>query len=145
MRGLAVMSALAALAACTPQEEGARDVRSYSVEMIAENRFGVTIEAMNIDGYELARCVAAAYTSAQVDMDGRRIFPYFVRDGGKIVDEFRRVDGVRMQTARGVQTYSFANAAQFTDADHDGRDVMAVDIQLAKCEKQGLPTTYGGS
>lgn len=137
------MTMIASLAACTPDKEGARDIGSYSAEMIGENRFGVTIEALNVDGYEVARCIAAAYTNAQVNEDGRRLFPYFVRDGGKIVDEFRLVDGVRMQTTRGLQTYSFANAKQFSDADHDSRDVIAVDIQLAKCEKQGLPTTYG--
>ena len=145
MRTVAAISALAVLAACSSDERGRRDVRTASVTQIDKNRIGVSIKGTNVDGYELARCAAAGYTRDQLGEDGTRLYPFFVRDGGKIVDEFRWIDGVRMQTARGLQTYAFADAEQFAVADHDGRDVISVDIQLAKCKKQGLPTTYGVS
>jgi len=85
--------------------------------------------------YALARCVAAAYTDTLRDKEGRRLFDIYRRDGGRLTDEFRVADGVRTQTTTGQQTYEFA-----TQGEHDGRDVMSVDLQLALCDRQGLPT-----
>ena len=138
------LAATAALSGCATGPEGEQSLGQLKIEQLSELRFAVSIEARNIDGYELARCLAAAYTFAQRDEEGEPLFPFYVRDGGKITDEFRRVDGERQQTSRGVQTYAFATAEEYGPYDHDGRDVMAVDQQLASCEKQGLPTTLGG-
>ena len=143
MRAGLLIPAILALAACQTEPEAPLDLRSVVVEQITDVRFAVSVDAINMDGYELARCVAAAYAFAQVGKDGRQLYTGFVRDGGKITDEFRRVDGERVQRAVGFQTYSFVYAEEFNTGSHDGRDVMAVDRQLAKCESQGLPTTYG--
>ena len=142
-----VITALAAtaLAGCASEPPADQKFGQLKVEQLNDARFAVSVEAINVDGYELARCIAAAYTFAQRDDDGELLYPFYVRDGGKITDEFRKVDGKRQQTTRGVQTYSFATAEEYVPYDHDGRDVMAVDQQLATCEKQGLPTSLGGS
>lgn len=133
----------AALAACAGEPPADQKFGQLKVEQLNEVRFAVSVEAINVDGYELARCIAAAYTFAQRDDEGELLYPFYVRDGGKITDEFRRVDGARQQTTKGVQTYSWATAEEYVPYDHDGRDVMHVDQQLADCEKQGLPTSLG--
>ncbi len=145
MNWTAVITPFAALAvaACASEPAGELQFGELKVEQLNEVRFAVSVEANNVDGYELARCVAAAYTFAQRDDDGELLYPFYVRDGGKINDEFRKIDGKRQQTTRGIQTYSFATAEEYVPYDHDGRDVMAVDQQLATCEKQGLPTSLG--
>lgn len=143
MRPIAVIPALAALAACAPEPVDPVSFRNTVVEQYTDTRFGVKVEAVNVDGYELARCIAAAYTASKVDKAGNRLYEVFIREGGKITDEFRRVDGERQQTARGIQTFFFATPKQFAAIEHDGRNIMAVDRQLATCESQGLPTTVG--
>lgn len=139
--GIPLFAALA-LTACGPKLED-RDLRTIVVEPLSDTSFGVEIKALNVDGYELARCVAAAYADSIVDEEGERKFDVYVRDGGQITDEFRRIDGVREVTTKGVQLYSLVTPDVHTVEDHDGRDVMAVDLQLAECEKQDLPTTLG--
>lgn len=142
MRTISALAGALVLGACA-SEPAELTLREIKVEQITDQRFAVTVEAYDVDGYELARCVAAAYTFAQRDDAGELLYPFYVRDGGKIIDEFRRTENGRQQTTRGVQTYAFATAEEYTIDDHDGRDVMAVDQQLATCEKQGLPTTMG--
>ena len=144
MRAGAVISMGAvALAGCAEETERQKAFGELKIQQLSSDRFAVSVEALNTDGYELARCLAAAYTATQRDEEGIALYPFFVRDGGKITDEFRLIDGERQQTTRGVQTYAFAVPEKYTPGDHDGRDVMAVDLQLATCEKQGLPTTLG--
>ena len=143
MKPMAVIPAIAALSACAPEPLDPVAYRNTVVEQYTDTRFGVKIEAVNVDGYELARCIAAAYTANQVDKEGNRLYEVFVREGGKITDEFRRVEGERQQTARGIQTFFFATPKQFAAFEHDGRNIMAVDRQLAACETKGLPTTVG--
>ena len=98
----------------------------------------VGVVALNVDGYQLARCVAAAYVNTLKDKKGKRLWSIYKRTGGTIKDEFRLKDKVRTQRTLGVQTYEFVK-----EGDHDGRDVMSVDLQLAVCEEQGLPTKLG--
>ena len=142
MRTISALAGALVLAGCA-SEPAELQLREARVEQITEDRFSVTVEAYDVDGYELARCVAAAYAFAQRDDAGELLYPFYVRDGGRIIDEFRRTETGRQQTTRGVQTYAFATAEDYTIDDHDGRDVMAVDLQLARCEKLGLPTTMG--
>ncbi len=145
MRRAAVIGAFTAMAlglsACMDGvKEGEKQYLQIQVEQVSEERFAVSIEALNVDGYQLARCVAAAYTDALRDDESKRLHDFYIRDGGKLVDEFRLSDGVRNQRTSGIQTYSFAKGGE-----HDGRDVMSVDLQLATCERQDLPTKLGES
>ncbi|MEO1490938.1 MAG: hypothetical protein AAFV19_02150 [Pseudomonadota bacterium] len=143
MRRLPAIAAILALTtACAElsetQEGEVRSVDAF-IEPLGERRFAVEVTAINLDGYEVARCLAAGYADQQRDEDGEVQFPVFIRDGGKIVDEFRRKEGIRTQTSKGIQTYSLT--AETSPEDHDGRDIVAVALQLASCEQDGLPTT----
>ncbi len=115
--------------------QGAQKFNETSIEKLSENRFAISIKADNVDGYQLSRCVAAAYAESLRDRQGKRIYNIVERQGGKLTDTFRLVEGVRTQTTTGAQTFRLVN-----EGAHDGRDVMSVDLQLAECEKAGLPT-----
>lgn len=138
---LAVSGAVLKLAACAELNavsQGEPDLVE-SVITRGENRFAITLTALNTDGHELARCLGAGYADALRDEEGKRLHDVFRRDGGALTDEFRVVEGVRTQTTTGVQSYVFD--PDLRPADHDGRDVMAVDVQLARCDRAGLPTS----
>ena len=138
---LALSGAVLGLAACAEMNavrQGEPDLVE-SVITRGDNRFTVTLTALNTDGYELARCLAAGYADTLRDDEGNRLHDVFRRDGGGLTDEFRVVEGVRTQTTTGVQSYVFD--PDLEPADHDGRDVMAVDAQLARCDRAGLPTS----
>jgi len=130
---------LGACAELSTTKEGAERAIDASVQALGGERFAVELTALNLDGYEVARCLAAGYADAQRDDDGNRQYPVYLRDGGKITDEFRRQDGIRTQTSKGVQTYVLTT--EVDPLDHDGRDTMAVGQQLASCEQAGLPIT----
>ena len=130
------------LAACTELNtvsEGEPDLLDAQIGATGDDRFAVSLTALNTDGYELARCLASGYVDGLRDDAGDRRHDVFRREGGQLTDEFRVVDGVRTQTSTGVQVYAFDPA--LAAADHDGRDVMAVDVQLARCDRAGLPTS----
>ncbi len=130
------------LAACTelnPVSEGGSDLVDARIEPTSDNRLAISLTALNTDGYELARCLASGYVDRLRDDQGTRLHDVFRRNGGPLTDEFRVVDGVRKQTSKGVQIYAFDPG--LTVADHDGRDVLAVDVQLARCDRAGLPTS----
>ncbi|MEM7188093.1 MAG: hypothetical protein AAF439_00655 [Pseudomonadota bacterium] len=127
-----------ALSGCVDDKTGPAELKKVTIEQLSAERFAVSIVAQNMDGYELTRCIAAAYTNEILDDDGNRLFSIYQRDGGKLIDEFRRADGIRNQTTTGVQTYKFV-----TEGVHDGRDTMVVDTQLALCDAKGLPTKVG--
>ena len=146
MRGLVALAGTILAAGCAPTEATfPPELRNANVERLSVKRFAVSLEAHNVDGYEMARCIAAAYTATLTDENGTALYHFFVRDGGRMTDEYRRVDGERWVTTRGVQTYSFGRVDELPLAVHDGRDLMMVDRQLANCEKAGLPTTLGGA
>ena len=130
--------AATALGACTGPASGPAELQKVTIEQLSQDRFAVSIVALNMDGYELARCIAAAYTNELVDNEGKRLFDIYERDGGKLTDEFRLIDGVRNQTTTGLQSYAFAS-----EGEHDGKDIMHVDAQLAECARKGLPTKVG--
>ena len=138
-----VITALAApalLAACglEPAGQGKMVLQRIEVKQTSKTTLAVGVIALNVDGFELARCVAAAYVNTLKDKKGKRLWKVFKRTGGKIKDEFRLKDGVRIQRTLGTQTYEFVEKGE-----HNGRDVMDVDLQLAVCERQGLPTKLG--
>jgi predicted small secreted protein len=114
--------------------QGAQKFNETAIEKISEDRFSVTVTADNVDGYQLSRCVAAAYAESLRDAQGKRLFDVIERQGGKLTDTFRLVEGVRRQTTTGSQVFRLVN-----EGTHDGRDVISVDLQLAECEKSGLP------
>ena len=142
MRGFPKIVIVLALAGCaelsTTKEGDDRSIDAF-IETTGEDRFAVELTAINLDGYEVARCLAAGYADGLRDEDGNLQFAGFTRTGGKIVDEFRRKDGIRTQTSKGIQTYTLT--ADVTPEDHDGRDTIAVAVQLAACAQDGLPTT----
>ena len=114
---------------------GAQKFNETTIETLSEDRFAISVTADNVDGYQLSRCVAAAYAESLRDAQGNRIFNVIERQGGKLTDTFRLVEGVRTQTTTGTQMFRLVN-----EGTHDGRDVLSVDLQLAECEKSGLPT-----
>lgn len=130
--------AMAGCAEMDPVRQGTPDLVESSIEPLSGNRFAVTLVSLNTDGYELARCIAAGHVNRRRNDRGERVHDVFRRDGGSLKDEFRVVEGVRTQTTSGLQTYGFDK--DLTVDDHDGRDVMAVDVQLARCDRAGLPT-----
>lgn len=136
---LATAVTLAGCAELTTTKEGDEQAIDASISVLGDERFAVELTAINVDGYEVARCLAAGHVDALRDDDGNLLYPVFERDGGKITDEFRRNDGVRTQTSKGVQTYTLTENGD--PLDHNGRDIMAVDQQMAACERVGLPTS----
>ncbi|MEM7210974.1 MAG: hypothetical protein AAF479_03615 [Pseudomonadota bacterium] len=115
--------------------QGGQKFDETLIEKLSEDRFAISVTADNVDGYELSRCVAAAYAESLRDAQGNRIYAFVERQGGQLTDTFRLRDGVRTQTTTGVQTFRLVN-----EGTHDGRDVMEVDKQLASCERSGLPS-----
>ncbi|MEM1160305.1 MAG: hypothetical protein AAGJ28_05180, partial [Pseudomonadota bacterium] len=138
MKHITLMLTALSVAGCIGPKSGPAELKKVSIEQLSAERFSVSILSQNMDGYELTRCIAAAYTNEILDDDGNRLFSIYKRDGGKLTDEFRLSDGVRNQTTAGNQLYSFLK-----EGEHDGRDVMDVDIQLARCAELGLPTKVG--
>ena len=134
----AYLAVLATCAEIDPVRQGEADLVDATVEPLGEDRFAVSLTSLNTDGYELARCLAAGFVDSYRDGEGTRLHDVFRREGGQLTDEFRVLQGVRTQTTTGVQTYAFDPELEV--ADHDGRDVMAVDVQLARCDRAGLPT-----
>ena len=133
----AIASAALVLTACGTgggASQGAQKFNETAIEKISEDRFSVTVTADNVDGYQLSRCVAAAYAESLRDRQGNRLFNIIERQGGKLTDTFRLVEGVRRQTTTGSQIFRLVN-----EGTHDGRDVISVDLQLAECEQSGLP------
>lgn len=130
---------LAACAELTEVRQGEPDLVEAQVDELGTNRFAVTLTALNTDGYELARCIAAGHVGGLRNEHGERPHAVFRREGGQLTDEFRVAGGMRTQTTTGVQTYAFD--PELGVDDHDGRDVMAVDVQLARCDRAGLPTS----
>ena len=112
---------------------GAQQFDRTEINQLGEDRFTISVLAENVDGYELSRCVAAAYAESLRDDEGERLYDFVERLGGKLTDTFRINDGVRTQTTEGIQTFRLMN-----EGEHDGRDVMAVDLQLTECEQAGL-------
>ncbi len=142
MRSIAAVVTAIALAGCaelSTTKEGDDQSIDASIETFSGGRFAVEVTAINLDGYEVARCLAAGYANGLRDDDDTLQFAVFTRTGGKITDEFRRKDGIRTQTSKGVQTYALTS--EVSPEDHDGRDTVAVATQLAACEQAGLPTT----
>ena len=70
MRTISALAGALVLGGCA-SEPAELQLREARVEQITEDRFSVTVEAYDVDGYELARCVAAAYAFAQRDDAGR--------------------------------------------------------------------------
>ncbi|MEM9060768.1 MAG: hypothetical protein AAGD13_09945 [Pseudomonadota bacterium] len=133
LTGLALM-----LAACGTGEGstvGGQKFKETVIEKLSDDRFAISVSADNIDGYQLSRCVAAAYAESLRDAQGNRIYGFVERQGGKLTDTFRLKEGVRTQTTEGVQTFRLV-----TTGVHDGTDMMDVDLQLAECEQAGLPS-----
>lgn len=131
--------ALLALSACGAgggAEEGGQKFDETVIEKLSEDRFAVSLKADNVDGYHLSRCVAAAYAESLRDRQGKRLFSFVERQGGKLTDTFRLVEGVRTQTTSGVQMFRLIN-----EGTHDGREILSVDLQLTECEKSGLPSS----
>ena len=114
---------------------GAQSFNETTIEKISEDRFSISVTADNVDGYVLSRCVAAAYAESLEDAQGNRLYDFVERQGGKLTDTFRLLEGVRRQTTTGTQLFRLV-----PEGTHDGRDVMSVDLQLAECEQSGLPT-----
>ena len=138
MYRLLPIAALVLLAACGTgggASQGGQKFNETVIEKLSEDRFAISVTADNVDGYELSRCVAAAYAESLRDRSGNRLYSLVELLDGKLTDTFRLKDGVRTQTTTGVQRFRLLN-----DGDSNGRDVMAVDAQLAECEKAGLPT-----
>lgn len=138
---ITALAAPAIIAACSadPVRQGKMELQRIEVKQTSDTTLRVGVVALNVDGYQLARCVAAAYVNTLVDKKKKkRIWDIYKRTGGAIKDEFRLKGKVRTQRTLGVQTYEFVK-----EGEHDGRDVMAVDLQLAVCERQGLPTKLG--
>ena len=138
MYRLLPIAALVLLAACGTgggASQGGQKFNETVIEKLSEDRFAISVTADNVDGYELSRCVAAAYAESLRDRSGNRLYSLVELLDGKLTDTFRLKDGVRTQTTTGVQRFRLLN-----DGDSSGRDVMAVDVQLAECEKAGLPT-----
>lgn len=111
-------------------------LRAAEILVLAEDRFSVTIVAENMDGYVVARCLAAGFLEGKAEVDGVA-YPVYLRDGGKITDEFRVQDGVRTHTSAGIQTYTILPEGDPTDA--DGKDLMSTANQIALCTRRGLP------
>ncbi|MEL7154155.1 MAG: hypothetical protein AAFN51_10295 [Pseudomonadota bacterium] len=138
VRNLVFATASVLLASCGTgggASSGAQKFNETTIEKLSEDRFAVSVTADNVDGYVLSRCVAAAYAESLRDPQGNRAFNFVERQGGKLTDTFRLVDGVRRQTTTGTQSFRLVN-----EGVHDGRDVMSVGLQLAECEQSGLPT-----
>lgn len=136
MRTLLFLLFLPICAGCaelSTTRDGVSEVIDTSAQALGDDRFAVSITTLNMDGYAVARCVAAKYTSGLRDSDDKLLFPVYQRDGGKLTDEFRRKDGIRNQTTTGIQTYQL-----LSEGEHDGRDTISVDLQLAECEAAGL-------
>lgn len=112
---------------------GAQQFDRTEINQLSEDRFTISVLAENVDGYELSRCVAAAFAESLRDDEGNRLYDFVERQGGQLTDTFRLKNGVRTQTTEGLQTFRLTN-----EGAHDGRDVMAVDLQLAECEQAGL-------
>lgn len=132
------VAATAALSACGTgggASTGAQKFNETLIEQISEDRFSISVTADNVDGYELSRCVAAAYAESLRDDQGNRLYSFVERQGGELRDTFRLRDGVRTQTTTGLQVFRLVN-----EGTHDGRDVMEVDQQLTTCERAGLPS-----
>lgn len=139
IRNLALTSPLLALAACGAGEGsavGGQKFKETVIEKLSADRFAISVEADNIDGYKLSRCVAAAYAESIRDDEGNRVYNFVERQGGKLTDTFRVRDGVRTQTTTGVQTFRLVS-----EGIHDGRDMLGVDLQLTECEQAGLPSS----
>ena len=137
-RIMASVAAAAMLVACGAgggAKSGAQKFNQTTIEKLSDDRFTISVTADNVDGYVLSRCVAAAYAESLRDNQGNRVYNMIERQGGKLTDTFRLVEGVRRQTTEGTQTFRLSN-----EGTHDGRDVMSVDLQLAECEESGLPT-----
>lgn len=142
MRKFGLISAIAATAALVTAcgtgggaNQGGQKFDETLIEKLSDDRFAISVTADNVDGYELSRCVAAAYAESLRDAQGNRIYAFVERQGGQLTDTFRLKDGVRTQTTTGVQTFRLVN-----EGTHDGRDVMEVDKQLATCDRAGLPS-----
>ena len=126
------------LAACAGgNQEGAPVLLTGEAELLTDDRFVIEVVAENLDGYEVARCLAAGFVRDKAEAD-EEDYPFFQREGGQIKDEFRVKDGVRTQTSAGVQTYTILTESEDTP---DGKDLMSVAAQLTRCERRELPTT----
>lgn len=112
---------------------GGQQFDKTEINQLSEDRFEISVQADNVDGYELSRCVAVAYAESLRDDEGNRLYDFVERQRGKLTDTFRLKNGVRTQTTEGVQLFRLIN-----EGEHDGRDVMAVDLQLLECEQAGL-------
>lgn len=132
----------AALTGCgtLPTGETAADqqFRDTRVEELSDGRIAITIEAINVDGYELTRCVAVVYADSLRNEDGDRLHSHVKLIGGKLTDVFRRAGGIRTQTSSGTLVYEMAD-----NGSHDGRDVLGIDEQLAECESTDVATQEG--
>ena len=80
---IALVSAAAlALAGCGTgggASQGAQQFNETAIEKISEDRFSVSVTADNVDGYQLSRCVAAAYAESLRDAQGKRVFDVIER------------------------------------------------------------------
>ena len=137
--GIPFLALVAACAELGGNQSGEPVLRSAEISLLAEDRFAVEIVAENMDGYEVARCLAAGFLAGKAEADQTE-YPLYLRDGGKITDEFRVRDGVRTQTSSGVQTYTILTESRDSP---DGKDLMSTEAQVARCTKRDLPISTG--
>ena len=125
--GVGAVAALL-LAACgnTSVSSGPPGFQRADVAVLPEGRFAIDIQAVNVDGYEYGKCVAAAHT-----IDSEK--PLFSRDGGRLTDEFRLAGGARTQTVFGVLTYGFVESGRA-----DGSDILDPAVVLERCDRLGI-------